>query len=110
MFKPEQAYSNILKILPLKNEDFHIKILIFFIFLLKTEIVGTRWNRLCEEAVLTSTHNLCNKNNVYPCKLQFYFIKVGLKGVSIMWGIFPPSFYLPHPFYSAIQRALVVFD
>ena len=32
--------------------------LIFFLFLLKTEIVGTRENRLAE-AVLTSTHNLC---------------------------------------------------
>ena len=24
------------------------------------------------------------KNNVYPCKPQFYFIKVGLKGVKII--------------------------
>ena len=32
----KQAYSNILKILPPKNENFQIKILIFFIFLLKT--------------------------------------------------------------------------
>ena len=24
------------------------------------------------------------KNNVYPCKPQFYFIKVGFKGVSII--------------------------
>ena len=24
------------------------------------------------------------KNNVYPCKLQFYYIKVGFKGVKIM--------------------------
>ena len=29
-----------------------------FIFLLKTYIVGTRYNRLID-AVLTSTHNLC---------------------------------------------------
>ena len=25
-----------------------------------------------------------NKNNVYPCKPQFYYIKVGFKGVKIM--------------------------
>ena len=25
------------------------------------------------------------KNNVYPCKLQFYHIKVGFKGVKISW-------------------------
>ena len=24
------------------------------------------------------------KNNVYPCKPQFYYIKVGLKGVKIL--------------------------
>ena len=60
-----------------KEENFQIKILIFFIFLLKTE------------AVLTSSHNLCfwaeiKKNNVYPCKPQFYYIKVGFKGVKII--------------------------
>ena len=41
------------------------------------------------EAVLTSTHNLCfwaekKKNNVYPCKPQFYYIIVGFKGVKII--------------------------
>ena len=24
------------------------------------------------------------KNNVYPCKLQFYYIQVGFKGVNII--------------------------
>ena len=38
----KQAYSNVLKILPPKNENFQIKVLIFYIFLLKTKIVGTR--------------------------------------------------------------------
>ena len=37
---------------------FRWNFLIFFLFLLKTLIVGTRLNRLIE-AVLTSTHNLC---------------------------------------------------
>ena len=37
-----------------------------------------------------STHNLCfrakkKENNVYPCKPQFYYIKVGCKGVYITW-------------------------
>ena len=74
--------------------------------------MGTRYNRL-GEAVLTSTHNIFyhnidrgtrynrldeavlmsitlyvlsrnKKNNVYPCKPQFYFIKVGFKGVKII--------------------------
>ena len=38
----KHAYSNILKISRPKTESFQIKILIFFIFLLKTYIVGTR--------------------------------------------------------------------
>ena len=38
----KHAHSNILKILPPKNENFQIKIQIFFLFLLKTQIVGTR--------------------------------------------------------------------
>ena len=91
------AYSNKLKISPPKTERFQIKILIFFIFLLKTWIVSTRWNRLAE-AVLTGIHNwggsneypqyMClsrnKKNDVYPCKHQFYYIKVGFKRVRII--------------------------
>ena len=48
--------------------------------------MGTRENRL-GEAVLTSTHNLCFRAKIrkheYPCKPQFYYIKVGWKGVFI---------------------------
>ena len=51
---------------------------------------GTRYNRL-GKAVLTSTHNLCvleqklkKINKVYPCKPQFYYIKVGFKGIKII--------------------------
>ena len=70
-----------------------VKMIIFrwvflYIFLnfAQTLIVGTRYNRLTE-AVLTSTHNLCFRakirKNVYPCKPQFYYIKVGCKGVFV---------------------------
>ena len=45
-----------------KNENFQKKNSGSFIFLLKTYIVGTRQNRL-DEAVLTSTHNLCFEQN-----------------------------------------------
>ena len=42
-----------------KNDNLHlIFFFTIFILLLKTEIVGTRLNHL-NEAVLTSTHNLC---------------------------------------------------
>ena len=39
------------------------------------------------EAVLTSTHYICfrakKKKNEYSCKPQFYYIKVGCKGVYV---------------------------
>ena len=28
------------------------------------------------------------KNNIYPCKPQFYYIKVGFKGVKLYWYVF----------------------
>ena len=40
-----------------------------------------------------STHNLCFgakiRRNVYPCKPQIYYIKVGSKGVFITRTCFP---------------------
>ena len=33
------------------------------------------------------------KNNVYPCKPQFYYIKVGFKGVNIIWACFRDDFF-----------------
>ena len=32
--------------------------------------------------------NKNKKNNVYPCKLQFYYIKVGFKGINIIYAYF----------------------
>ena len=29
------------------------------------------------------------KNNIYPCKPQFYYIKVGFKGIKIIYVCFP---------------------
>ena len=28
------------------------------------------------------------KNNIFPCKTQFYYIKMGVKGVKIIWICF----------------------
>ena len=46
-----------------------------------------------------STHNLVlskyKKNNVYHCKLQFFYIKVGFKGVKIIQGCFRDVFKSP---------------
>ena len=84
------AYSNILKILPLTIKNFQIIIFfIFFIYLLKTGIVGTIWNHLDKE-VLTSTQIYAfeqkYENNAYPCKPQLFYIKVGFKGVKIIYA------------------------
>ena len=50
----KHAYSNILKILPPKTENFQIKILIFFH--ISDQNIDCGYSL---EAVLTSTHNLC---------------------------------------------------
>ena len=49
--------------------------------------------RFLGKAVLTSTHNLMllsrnKKNNVYPYKLQFYYINVGFKGSKLYRRVF----------------------
>ena len=69
--KPIQVYW---KFYNQKIENFQIKILIFLLFLLKNIDCGyslepPRWNK---------------KNNVYPCKPHFYYVKVGFKGVNII--------------------------
>ena len=84
----KQAYLNILKILPPKNENFQIKILIFFhisaqnidcVYLLEPPQWGGS-NEYPQSMFLSRN----KKNNVYPCKPQFYYIKVGFKGVNII--------------------------
>ena len=36
------------------------------------------------------------KNNVYPCKLQFYYIKVGFRGSKLYRHVFVTSLSLKH--------------
>ena len=77
----------ILKILPPKTEIFQIKILIFFIFLLKNIDCGYLLeppqrggsNKYPQSMVLSRS----KKNTVYPCKPKYYYIKVGFKGVKL---------------------------
>ena len=61
-----------------KNENFSEIFLIILIILPKTLIVCTRKNRIGSKMEM-----------VYPSKPQFYFIKVGFKGVFITWACFP---------------------
>ena len=84
----EHAYLNILKILPPKNENFQMKnSYILHIpdqnidcgYLLEPPRRGGS-NKYPQSMFLSRN----KKNNVYPGKPQFYYIKVGFKGVNII--------------------------
>ena len=84
----KHAYSNILKFLPPKNEKFQMKI--------SDNFHISAQNIDCEYSLEPPRRGGSNeypqsmvlsrgkKNNVYPCKPQFYYIKVGFKGVRII--------------------------
>ena len=84
----KHAYSNILKISPPKTESFQIKILFFFHISAQNIDCGYSLepprrgssNEYPQSMFLSRN----KKNNVYPCKPQFYYIKVGFKGVKII--------------------------
>ena len=88
----KQAYSNILKILPPKNENFQIKN--SGIFHISAQNIDCGYslepprrggsNEYPQSMFLSRN----KKNNVYPCKPQFYYVKVGFKGVKIIWVCF----------------------
>ena len=91
---PEQSlrkhtYSNILKILPPKTENFQIKKILIFFQISDQNIDcgyplepprGGGSNAYPQSMFLS----INKKNNVYPCKPQFYNIKVVFKGVKII--------------------------
>ena len=84
----EHAYSNILKILQPIKENFQIKNSDIFHFSSQNTDCGyslelPQWgssNKHPQSMFLSRN----KKNNVYPCKPQFYFIKVGFMGVKII--------------------------
>ena len=88
----KHAYSNILKILQPKNENFQI---IFFLYLhISTQNIDCGYslepprrggsNEYPQSMFLSRNR----KNNVYPCKPQFYYIKVGFEGGQNYIGMF----------------------
>ena len=88
----KQAYSNILKISPPKTESFPIKILIFFSYICSKQRL---WYSLESPHQVDSNEysqsmflSRNKKNNVYPSKPQFYYIKVEFMGVKIIWACF----------------------
>ena len=84
----KHVYSNILKISPPKNESFQIKN--FDIFHISAQNIDCGHslepprrggsNEYPQSMFLSRN----KKNNEYPCKPQFYYIKVGFKGVNII--------------------------
>ena len=79
----EQAYSNILKILPPTNESFQMKN--SKIFHISAQNIDCGYSLEPPRRVPTIYVLSRNKkNNVYPCKPEFYYIKVGFKGVKII--------------------------
>ena len=77
----KHAYSNILKILPPKNENFQIKN--SDIFHSSAQNIDCGYSLEPPRrvpSIYVFSRNM--KNNVYPYKPQFYHIKVGFKGVK----------------------------
>ena len=83
----KHAYSNILKILPPKNENFKRKNSDFF-FHISAQNIDCGYSleppqrggsKEYPQSLFMSRNK---KNNVYPCKPQFYYIKVGFVGVK----------------------------
>ena len=88
----KHAYSNILKILPPKNENFQIKA--SDIFHISTQNIDCGYSlepprrggsNEYQQSMFLSRNK---KNNVYPYKPQFYYIKVGFMGVKMIYACF----------------------
>ena len=84
----KQAYSNILKNLPPKNEIFLDKN--SDIFHISAQNIDCGYSLELPQRGSSNEYpqsmflSRNKKNNVYPCKPQFYYIKVGFKGVNII--------------------------
>ena len=80
----KHAYSNILKILQLKKENFQIKYSDIFHISARNidcgyslEPPGQGSSKESPQSMFLSKNK---KTNVYPCKHHFYYVKVGFKG------------------------------
>ena len=83
----KHAYSNILKILQSKKGNYSDK---KFWFHFSAQNIDCAYSSEPPyRGGSIAYHNVCfwpdhKKNNVYPCKPQFYYIKVGFNGVKII--------------------------
>ena len=88
----KHAYSNILKILPPKNENFQIKNSDIFHISAQNIDCGYSLEPPRRDGSNEYPQSMClsrnKKNNVYPCKTQFSYIKMGFMGVKIILACF----------------------
>ena len=113
----KHAYSNILKILPPKTDFFQIKNI--DIFHISAQNIDCEYssepprrggsNEYPQSMFLSKN----KKNNVYPYKPQFYYIKVGFKGGQnfigmFSWCSFVYSYFL-RSHLCCLRRAVVSF-
>ena len=94
----KHAYSNILKILPPKNENFQIKNSDIFSISVQNIDCGyllepprRGGSNEYPQSMLLSRNK---KSNVYPCIPQFYYINVGFKGGQNYIGMFSWWFHM----------------
>ena len=95
----KHAYSNILKFLPSKNENLQMKNSDNFpisaqkhrLWVLVRTASARRFYRVPTIYVLSRN----KKNNVFPCKPQFYYIKVGLRGSKLYRHVFVMGHTVP---------------
>ena len=84
----KHAYSNIQKISPPKTENFQVKT--SDIFHISAQNIDCRYSLEPPRRGVSIEYpqymllSRNKKNNVYPRKPQFYYIKVGFKGVKII--------------------------
>ena len=88
----KQAYSNIMKILPPKQCKFSDKKFWYFHISAQNTDFGYSleppWQGGSNEYPHSMFLSRNKKNNVYPCKVQFSYIKMGFKGVSLYRHVF----------------------
>ena len=79
----KHAYSNTLKCYHQKNENFQIFFFLSFSYFCSKHrlwvLVRTASARRFKRVPTIYVFSRNKKNNVYPCKPQFYYIKVGFK-------------------------------
>ena len=84
----KHAYPNTLKILPPTNENFQIKN--SDVFYISAQNIDCEYSLESPRGGGSNEYPQCmylsrnKKNNVYPFKPQFNYIKVGFKGVKII--------------------------